>query len=180
MGSGTIRVRKRDHRREAFDVDKLAGSLWAPMQTDGGDYRDACELAGAIRLYLERLNQPVVATEGIFEMAIKILRRVRYRVAANGYEQAGQWRQLFRKRFRIVTPDGQSHPWSKSTLAQQAQEDWQLAWPTSRLMAGTVERDLMAQPKRWISEADLRAKINECVCAHGLADAVTVSEPLNT
>ncbi len=175
-GSGTIRVRKRDGRREAFDVDKLAGSLWAPMQSDGGDYRDARELAGAIRLYLERRKQWLVGTDMIFEMAIKILRRVRYRLASSRYEQVGQWRQLFRKRFRVVAADGQSRPWNKSTLAQEIQENWQLSWATSRLLVGTVESDLMAQPQRWITDVQLRERLNACVCAHGLADAVTVSE----
>lgn len=179
-GSGTIRIRKRDNRTEAFDVDKLAGSLWAPMQADGGDFRDASELAQAIGVYLRRLGEPVINSTAIFEMAVKILRRVRYRRAAEHYEQVGQWREIFRKRFRIIDADGRSRPWSKSDLAQQAQEDWQLRWNSSRLMAGVVECELMAQSRRWITAEALRERINACVCAHGLADAVTVSEPLTS
>ena len=93
-GSRTIRVLKRDGRTEALDLSKLAAAMWRAMCsiTPGsargvtpasGRYRDALDLADAIGIYLRRTNRTCVSSAAIFEMTLKVLRRVRLSDAAD-------------------------------------------------------------------------------------------------
>ena len=72
-----IRVMKRDGGFERFDESKLAGSMWAAMKGRPGGHEDARELARAVTCHLHRTQQACVTSEAVFEMTLKVLRRVR-------------------------------------------------------------------------------------------------------
>lgn len=174
-GSRTIQVIKRDGAGEAFDLPKLAASIWGAMQLRrGGCYLDAMELAKAVETYIERIGWPVVSSAAVFEMTVKVLRRVHFRDSADTYETLRQVRKARRKQFRVVHPNGRVTMWDKSWLAKVGCGSWQLSQRTSRILAGQVEADLLAGSGRWASREDIIDKLNQLVAEYGLADAVPV------
>lgn len=169
-----IRVIKRDGSFEAFDLAKLAASIWGAMKSRHGSYFDAMELAKAVSVYIERMDWPIVSSAAIFEMTLKVLRRVYFTDSARAYEEAHQFRKSRRKQFRIVHGNGRVTMWDKSWLAKVACRSWQLSPGTARILAGHVEAQLLSDGGRWISRNDAIATLNELVAQFGLADAVPV------
>jgi len=171
--SRTIRVVKNDGSTEEFDLAKLAGSIWAAMR-GGGSYCDALELAKAVRAFLERIGWTAVSSAAIFEMTLKVLRKVRFNETARAYETSRQIRKVRRKKFRVVHENGQVTLWDKSWLAKFACQSWHLSWRCGRILAATIERQILNGKLRWISREDLIASLNSLVADYGLADAVPV------
>ena len=176
-GSKTIRVIKRDGSAELFDETKLAAAMWTAMRTRQGEYEDARELARAVRCFLHRVDWPCVASAAVFEMTIKIMRRIQLRRAAAAMETHRQRRKLRRKRLRVIHDGGRMTVWDKSWLAELAKGSWRLLPRTARILAGEIERELLDERRRWIDRGDLINRLNECVVEYGLADAVPVSPP---
>ena len=176
--SRMIRVLKRDGGVERFDEAKLTASMFAGMEGREGDYEDARELARAVRCYLHRSNWPCVASAAIFEMAMKILRRVRLGEASIAMADYRQRRKAARKQIRVVHDRGQMTAWDKSWLAKLASQSWHLAPRTGRIVAGEVERLVLAQQRESIARSDLIDLLNRCVVEYGLADAVPVQPPV--
>ena len=95
-GSRTIRVRKRDGGDEPFQALKLAGMMWRGMRTTCGGFRDARDLAEAVEIHLLRTGQHRVTSEAVFDMAMRVLRRVRMGDAATVLENHRLWRHARR------------------------------------------------------------------------------------
>ncbi len=169
-----IRVIKRDGGIEAFDLAKLTASIWGAMRSRQGCYFDAMELAKAVSVYVERMDWPTVSSAGVFEMTLKVLRRVHFTDSARAYEEAHQFRKSRRKQFRVVHGNGRVTMWDKSWLAKVACRSWQLSPGTARILAGHVEAKLLSGGGRRISRNDAIAMLNELVAQFGLADVVPV------
>ncbi len=169
-----IQVVKRDGGGEQFEPLKLTASIWAAMDPRQGRYVDAVELAKAVELYIERIGWPVVSSAAIFEMTLKVLRRVDFNAPARAYETKHQARRARRKQFRVVHPSGRVTLWDKSWLAQLASRSWQLSGETARTLAGRDETTLLAGSGRWASRKVIVDMLNELVDEFGLADAVPV------
>ncbi|MCD4825596.1 MAG: hypothetical protein K8S55_13455 [Phycisphaerae bacterium] len=169
-----ITVRKRDGRTEGFDVEKLAGSLWRGLQPAGGAYRDARELALAIRIYLHRKRRRSIPSAAIFEMGLKVLRRVRRGPAAELLELHRTLRTVRRRLLRISHDDGNVTQWDKSWAANLAVGIWQISPATARIIAGEIELDILPCEETEISRRSLLERLNRRVAEYGLADAVPV------
>ena len=175
--SKPIRVIKRDGTVEPFDETKLAASMWAAMDGVEGEYEDARELARAVGCYLHRIEWPCVASAAVFEMALKILRRVQFRRAASVFETRRQRRKACRKRIRVIHDGGQITAWDKSWLVKLAARVWHVTDRTGRIVAGQLEQELLDEEVRWIRRGDLVDRLNDHMLDFGLADAVPVEPP---
>ena len=173
-----VRVRKRDGSFERFDEAKLAGAMWAAMYRRQGQHEDARELARAVKCYLHRTGQASVTSTAVFEMTLKVLRRVRLWEVARAMEVARQRRKAGRKLLRVLHDGGHMTLWDKSWLATVAAHSWHLSSGCSRILAAQIERDLLTDPTQTVHRADLLDRVNEYVTAYGLADAVPVRPPL--
>ena len=177
--SRTIRVIKRDGSVEAFDEPKLTAAMWAAMEGCQGEYEDARELARAVRCFVHRIGWLSVATAAIFEMSLKIMRRVQLGRAAAEYETFRQRRKAGRKRLRVIHDAGQITAWDKAWLAKMACRVWNVSTRTGRILAGQVEGELLADGRGWIRRRDLVDMMNASVLEFGLGDAVPVERSVH-
>ena len=173
-----IRVMKRDGGFERFNEAKLAGSMWAAMKGRQGGHEDARELARAVKCHLYRTHQSCVTSTAVFEMTLKVLRRVHLWEVARAMEMAQQRRRSGRKLLRVLHDGGHMTLWDKSWLATLAAHSWHLSTGCSRIIAAMIERDLLRDPSQTVHRQDLLEQVNEHVAAYGLADAVPVRPPV--
>jgi ATP cone domain-containing protein len=175
-GSRTIQVRKRDGSQEGFDVLKLAASMWWGIRRAGGRYQHARDLSDAIRLHLLRGKRQWITSAALFEMAIKVLRRVRMPDAAEVLETHRLWRRRKRSGFMVHHGDGRMTFWDKTWLSDHVCRSWRLSPTTARIVAGYVEADLLARPALVVTREHVLDRMNRCVAACGLADAVPIEK----
>jgi hypothetical protein len=173
-----IRVMKRDGGFERFNEAKLAGSMWAAMKGREGGHEDARELARAVTCHLHRTGQSCITTKAVFEMTLKVLRRVRLWEVARAMEMARQRRRAGRKLLRVLHDGGHMTLWDKSWLATLAAHSWHLSSSCSRILAAMIERELLTDPTQTVHRQDLLERVNTYVAAYGLADAVPVRPPV--
>lgn len=174
-GSRTIRVIKRDGDAEPFDRRKLAAAMHAAMREAGrGRFRDAEQLALAIEIYLNRVGRTEIPSRAIFEMSVRVLRRVRLFAPASAMEANRLCRARRRARLRVVHGCGKVTLWEKAWLAELACRSWGLGRQTGRIIAGEVERVLLGGQRAEVRRDEIQARINEAVAACGLAEAVPV------
>jgi hypothetical protein len=174
-GSRTIRLLKRDGTAEDFDPHKLAVAIWRALSRRGGQYQDAADLAIAIGIYLQRGPWRVISSAAVFEMTVKVLRRVHFDAAAVAMESFRAARAVGRRRLRVDHGDGKVTCWEKGWLARVGSKSWQLAPQTARILAALVERDLLSQGGRIATRVDVTDRFNQYVAEYGLADAVPVN-----
>ena len=174
-GSWTIRVMKRDGSLERFDKSKLAAALWKTMRGTTGRFVDARELALAIELYIQRLRWPLVRSAAIFEMALKVLRRVRLGRSARAMERHRTARAQRRGELQVDHGDGRVTFWDKTWLCEFTTRSWMLQPVTGRIVAGLIEKQLLAGPLNLVSRRDIIDRVNALVSELGLADAVPVT-----
>jgi hypothetical protein len=175
-GSRKVRVLKRDGSAEDFSRRKLAASMWRAMKGTCGEFRDAAELARAVEIYLVRRRCLCTSSAAVLEMTMKVLRRVGLLAAADAMDRHHTWREIRRKRLRIEHDAGRLTRWDKSWLAKFICRSWDVLPATGRIVAGMLEEELLAEPRRQFSRQDVIARMNECVASLGLADAVPVRQ----
>ena len=173
-GSGTIRVLKRDGSTEDFDRRKLAGVMHRAMSGGRDRYEDAAELAWAIELYLDRCGWWEASSAAIFEMAVKVLRRVAMSEVAAAMERHRAWRRLRREQVRVRHAGGHWTRWDRSWLSQLACRNWRVSVGTARIIAAEVELAVLAERGSEVSREQVVAHVNRLVGEFGLADAVPV------
>lgn len=173
--SGMIRVLKRDGTVEPFDARKLAGAMWRAMRETPGRYEDACQLALAMKVYIDRETVKVVSSGAIFEMAVKVLRRVSLAGAAETLRthrgQTHAWRHVM----RVQHHGGAVTYWDKAWLSELACKSWYLMPRTGRLIAAEIEEQLRRTDRKSISRGELVEMVNRRVTELGLGDAVPVA-----
>ena len=173
-GSRTVRVLKRDSTVENFDVRRLAGAMWRAMEYAGCSFRGVSVLASAVEIYLRRRSARRVKTSAIFEMTVKVLRRVRLVEAAEAMETYRNWRKLRRQRVRISHGDGKVSLCEKSWLRRLARQSWNLSPIAARIIAGEVEMELLRGRETLVPREVVVEMINARVAEFGLADAVPI------
>ncbi len=171
-GSRTIRVLKRDGSEEGFDRLKLASAMWRSMRRTDGKYRDALELATAVEMFLDRRGRRRVASNVLFEMALKVLRRCRLTLAAGAMERHRWRRQKARAALRLRHGGGEVTEWEKAWLAEWARRSWLLTRTTARILAAEVEAELLAARRGQVDRLEVLDMLDRHVAAYGLADAV--------
>lgn len=169
-----IRILKRDGSGELFDQGKLQGSMWRAMRGTDGRPEDAAELASAVAIYLRRKGTQVISSAALFEMVLKVFRRVRLDAAAKVMEAHRAWRERERTNLRVVHECGKETLWDKSWLVQLACRSWNIQRPTGRFLVGQLESRLLSKRCRSVSREHLVNTINQMVTWYGLADAVPV------
>ncbi len=147
------------------------------MRGTDGRFQDASELALAIRLYLERNKRCITSSTEIFEMAVKVLRRCRLDDAAGQMEAHRLSRADRRARLAVCHDDGRATCWDKAWLCEWARRSWLVSATTARILAGSVEDDMLAGGGGVVSRADVLDRLNARVAEYGLADAVPVRRP---
>jgi hypothetical protein len=177
-GSRTIRVCKRDGSDELFCAPKLAAGMARAMRETSGRYFDACQLALAVELYLDRNNRRRVSSTALFEMVVKVLHRAGLVRAADAMETCRAARAEARRHLCICHDGGQSTQWDKGWLSQLAQRSWFLSPVTARILAGEVERELLSRGPGVVARRDVLDMLNQRVAEYGLADAVPVQAPV--
>ncbi len=176
-GSRKIRVIKRDGAEEAFDAAKLAGAIYRAMRQTSGRYYDACQLALAIEMYLDRSGWGRISSAAVLEMAVKVLRQSGLAAAGDRLDTRDRGRRARRRRLCIRHDNGKVTLWDKSWLSQLAERSWFLSRPTGRVLAGEIESQLLAAKAGVVSRGDILNLLNERVAQYGLADAVPVRLP---
>ncbi len=169
-----VQVLKRDGSAEEFDPRKLAGAMWRAMAPAQGRYGDALDLAAAIRIYLERTKRETISSAAVFEMTVKVLRRVRMDHAAENLEQHNRQRTERRMLVRICDERGSSH-WDKNWLVTMGIRNWNLSRAAARIVAARAERELLGGKRILIQRQLALALLNSLVAEFGLADAVPVN-----
>ena len=173
-GSGTIRVVKRDGSGDMFSPRKLALAMYRGMRSSEGRYADALDLAVAIQIYLSRSGYLCISSAAIFEMAMKVLRRVRMAEVAETMEAHWRWREGRRRAIHIVHAGGNVTMWDKSWLAELARRSWHIMPSTARIIAGQIEMSLLQRKHSEYDREYLIERLNARVAEYGLADAVPV------
>jgi transcriptional regulator NrdR family protein len=173
-GSGTIRVVKRDGSVELFCSRKLAGAIWRALSETGGRYRDANDLAEAIRIFLTRSRRICVASAVLLEMVLKVLRRADQGPAADAMEAWRDWRAIRREQLKLVYEDGKTACWDRNWLAQIATRSWNVSPSCARIVAGQIERDLLSEDVASVARSAVFDRLNARMAELGLADAVPV------
>jgi len=179
-GSGKIQVCKSDSTEEAFDVRKLAGSMFSAMQETRGRHYDATQLAIAIGLYLGQTSWLTVTSDALAELAVKVLSRCRLPEAAEAMTEYRRARTIGRSRLQVRQEGGQVTMWDKAWLSSWAQRSWLVSRNTGRILAGQVERELLESGLAEVSRLDVLDMLNRRVAEYGLADAVPVRQPATT
>lgn len=179
-GSGKIQVCKSDSTEEAFDVCKLAGSMFNAMRGTRGRHYDAMQLAIAIGIYLRQTSWLTVTSEALAELTTKVLNRCRLDGAARAMGQYRRNRIIGRGRLQVRQEGGQVTMWDKAWLSSWAQRSWLVSRNTSRILAGQVERELLKSGVTEVSRLDVLDMLNRRVAEYGLADAVPVRQPATT
>jgi hypothetical protein len=172
-GTRTVRVRKRDGFAEDFDAHKLAGAMWRAM-LPRGRYGDAFDLAMAIQLYLQRTGRRTISSAAIFEMTVKVLRRVRMNQAADALEAHRSWRSGRRLRVNVCDGGSRGARWNKGWLVRAAARAWNLSRSAARIVAGRAEAEVLAGGCDRVPRDALIERVNVLVSEFGLADAVPV------
>lgn len=172
-----IRVSKRDGSEEAFDCRKLTRAMWRAMGRTSGRFREARQLALAIRIHLERCGKLSVPSVAVHGMAVGVLRQAGLADAAWALETHSRLRELRRSRLRICHDGEKVTLWDKSWLSQVAQRSWFLSVRMGRLLAGEIESELLAAAPAIVSRRRVMALLNERVAGYGLADAVPLPQP---
>ena len=173
-GSRMVRVLKRDGSREPFQALKLAGAMWRAMQRTDGRFRDARDLAEAIEIHLRRTDQFDVCASTIFDMALRVLRRVCMGSAAEALENYHLWRRLQRGGMLLYHGPGKITLWDKGWLSQHIQCAWNVSAQTARIVAAAVETELLTMDEIMVTRQEVLALMNETVSQFGLAEAVPV------
>lgn len=174
-GSGKVLVLKRDGGKEPFDALKLSASLLRVIQPVGGTLRQANDLAGAIELYLTRSNMDGISSTALFEMALKVLRRVGFAKSAQTLEGHHFWRAMQRVQCSVRHDTGQATLFDKGWLASFASRSWYVSQSVARIVAGQLENELLEMVPIELSRGDLVEMLNNRMAAFGLADAVPVA-----
>lgn len=170
-----IQVIKRDGSREPFVAEKLCLSMYRAMGSDSARFADARDLSVAIEIYLARNGREQVSSAALFEMAVKVLRRVRMDLAADAMEARFAWRENRRRRLRIRHENGSLTLWDKSWVVEMALRSWWLMPQTARILAGHVELLALCDEEELPRHA-IVDWLNESVSQFGLADAVPVRQ----
>ncbi|MCK4601348.1 MAG: hypothetical protein KAU28_02705 [Phycisphaerae bacterium] len=173
-GARKIWVLKSDGDTEVFDALKLAATMWRAIRDTGGSFNDARDLAETIEIYLSRKGQTCIASTAIFEMCVKVLRRVRLRRAACRLETHHAWRNARRLQIQLDHYGGKTTFWDKGWLCKFACRSWHLSPATGRIIAGIVEQELLAGQDNCVSRQSVIEMLNARVVEFGLADAVPV------
>jgi len=179
-GSGKIRVCKSDSTEEAFDVRKLAASMFSAMRGTQRRHYDAEQLAIAIGIYLKQTSWLTVTSDALAELAVKVLDRCRLREAGSAMTEFRRQRRIRRGRLRVRHEGGRVTMWDKGWLSSWAQRSWLVSRTTSRILAGQVERELLKSGAAEVSRADVLDMLNRRVAEYGLADAMPVRQPATT
>jgi transcriptional regulator NrdR family protein len=169
-----VEVLKRDGSTEAFDVAKLAGMLRKGMHHLGFSARNAGDLAGAVEIYLHRMQQQVVSSSAVFEMGLKTLHHVGMDDVSEIIELTRNLRTVRRSMLRVRQDDGRLVAWDKGWLANLGGRMWCLSPNCARILAGEVEQQLLAVDAVEISRFEILEMFNRHVFEFGLADAVPV------
>ncbi|MBS3734812.1 MAG: hypothetical protein KGY99_07780 [Phycisphaerae bacterium] len=179
-GSGTSQVLKRGGEVERFDAPKLAAAMHRGMTAAGeGTFDDARQLAAAIEIYLTRLERSVVPATAVFEMAVRVLRRVRLSAAGEAMERHRLWRRRHRAALRVRHVDDKITLWDKDWLCALVCGSWQLGRTVGRIVAGCVEDELLdavdaEYTPRLVARDEVQQRINRCVARWGLVEPVGV------
>lgn len=171
-GSRTVRVLKRDGTVESFDARRLAGAMWRAVGHGGCSFRGITVLASAVEIYIRRRSDRRVQTSAIFEMTVKVLRRVGLMEGAVAMETYHIWRKMRRQGVRIAHGGGKVSLCEKSWLVRLARQSWNLSPVAARIIAGEVEMELLRGRATLVPREVVVEMINARVAGFGLADAV--------
>ena len=176
-GSRTIHVVKRDGQLEPFGMLKLAGAMWRGMQQTGeGRFRQACDLAQAVEVHLHRTAQYTIASDAIFTMIIRVLRRVGMGRSGQSIETHRLWRRAKRVGLVLVHGPEKVTLWDKGWLCEVVRRAWNVSPATARTVAGAVEGELLAAAEIMVTRAEVLDRMNRVVSEFGLAEAVPVQD----
>jgi len=115
-----------------------------------------------------------VSSAAVFEMVLKTFRRVRMDIPAAIMETHQTWRARMRGGVRVLYPDGRKAMWDKGWLVKVVCSSWHLGRTAGRILAGTIETQLLEGEIHLVRREELIGRLNALVSAYGLADAVPV------
>ncbi len=175
-GSRKIFILKRDGSIEPFDKHKLRACLLRALPPHEGCLDRATALSSAIRCYIIRRRERCVTSAAVMEMVLAALRAVSLPITAERMEDWHAQRLEMRNRLVLHHSDTASSNWSKDWLVQQAKAQWGIGTVSARIIAGHIERILMAGGCLAITRAEVIAMLEQQVSAFGLVLACPLQE----
>ena len=177
----TIMVAKHEGGIERFDPRKLRRCLAAALRDSGREPRIADALARAVELHLQSWTDPAPPSSAY------IFRCIRTALFETGLEDValrlvGHRQERAAKRAKLSVFDaGESlfalTPWRKEALAGTFEGRHGVSHAAARILAGEVERRVLALEYHVISKALIRELVRNELLAWGLTDAVTDLAP---
>ena len=174
-------IAKREGQLERFEPPKPRRCLAAAMKACNRDVRLADALAGAVALHLRDWSAASPPSSDY------IFRCLRTALAETGMEDVAQQLVLHRRRRASqrrglsVFDANQSHyalaPWRKAAVAATLEGRHGLTHAVARILAGEIERRVLALEYSVISKSLIRELVRNELLAWGLADAMTDLAP---
>lgn len=174
--TGQMMVCKREGGVEPFDPEKLRRCLVAAMRSCCSDERYADALARAVALHLNDWSEPRPPTTDY------IFRCVRTALIETGMEPVARIlvshrrRRAAQRRHLSVCDPSESQfvltPWRKAAVAANLEGSCGLGHSVARIIAGEVERRVLALEYTVVSTALIAELTRNELLAWGLADAV--------
>jgi hypothetical protein len=176
--AGQIMITKRGGSRELFEPAKPRRCLTAALRACKDDDRFADALVRAVEFHLRHW------TRGALPTSDYVFRCLRTALIQTGMQQAADQLALHRRRremrrqnLAVLDPqdDGESAvaPWRKSDVARTLEDDCGLSHSVARILAGEVERRVLALDYTVVSKPLIAEVINNELMAWGLAEEQT-------
>lgn len=176
-----ILIAKREGGIEAFDPRKLRRGLAAVLHACGRESRIADALARAVEIHLGSWSESAPPSSDY------IFRCVRTALLETGMEDVAlrlvghrQQRTARRAKLSVYDPDESLFalvPWRKATLAATLEGRHGLSHAVARIMAGEIERRVLALEYCAISKSLIRELVRGELLAWGLTEAAADSVP---
>ena len=167
--SRTITILKRDGTAERFDRRKLRACLLRVMAGGIADLHIADALASAVAHYIAHRRIRALSSAALLEMALTVLHGVGLVAACEDLEAHHAARLRLRRLWVVHHGDQMRTAWSKDWLIRQGCSQWGLGRPAARIVAGQVERALLAGPPRQLTRSDAMEMLSGHLAAYGLS-----------
>lgn len=164
---------KRDGEREAFDFAKLSRSVAAALSASGYDPRCAPPLCRAVSLHLEQWRDPrPPTTEYVYRCVRTVLNETGLEDVADGFAAYRRRREALRRGVKVLSSRRNVNgptSWEKGRIARLLVRRYDLTAVTARILAGDIERRVLAIGHSVVSAALVTELIRNELMAWGLA-----------
>ncbi len=165
-----ILIAKREGGLEPFQEAKPHRCLVAAMKAQHRDFRLATPLVRALRLHMQKRSAPgPVPADYVFRCVHTVLTDTGLGDVAQRLARHRRRRAERRRNVRVVPArPTQPRAWSKAAIAETLQERYGVGYATARILAGEIERRVLALDYRVVSTRLIDELVQSELAAWGL------------